>query len=147
MEVDRLMKKFEKVFREIEEAVVRDIEREIERIRSAVRSYEHMLAPTLHHEGFMEPLYNVVDEGDRIVIRVDLPYVEEGSIDVKFVNNKLVLHAKLKDSYRFEGWSHRMGEVRFQEFRLALDLPPNVDPSNAKVRFRRGVLEIVIPKI
>ena len=146
-EFERLTRRVERVFKEVEDYIARRIREEIESLYSELSSMERMLRPMWHHDGYLEPLYSVKDLGDRVVVYIDLPFVEEGTIDVKFVDSRLFIKAKLKQGVRFSDWSTRFSETRFTEYRTVIDLPSGLDYSRARVRVKRGVIEIVIPKV
>jgi len=146
-EFDRLTKRVERVFREMEDYIARRIREEMESLYSELSSMERMLRPMWHYDGYLEPLYTIKDLGDRVVVYIDIPFAEEGAIDVRFVDGKLFIKAKLRKGISFSDWSSRFSETRFTEYRAVIDLPPGLDYSKARVRVKRGVIEIAIPKV
>ncbi len=145
-EFEKLFRQFEKAMRSLQNFVAKRIREEIARLAEEL-SLTEIPRPLWHHEGYLEPLYSVKDLGDRIVIDIDLPCVDEGSIDVKFVGNRMMLVARLKRDLRYENWSSRAREITFREYRLTIDLPPDVDPSRARVKVIRNVVRVEIPRI
>ena len=145
-ELEKFIKRIEKSFKSIEEHVTRLIRDEFARIYEDIASMERMFKPMWHHEGYLEPLYTIKDLGDRIVIYIDLPYAHEGTIDVKFIDNKMIIKAKLKQQISLSQWGTRFSDITFNEYRTVIDLPLRVDPDKVKIRTRRGVVEITIYK-
>jgi len=95
----------------------------------------------------LEPLAHVREEEDRIIVTVDLPYVsrkEDISVDIS--GNNLVIEAKMRRSVQYSTLAGVYRDVSFDTYRKVIKLPENVEPSEATARFRKGILEIVIPK-
>jgi len=137
----------ERMFREIENYIARRIRESLSEIYSEIHSMSSMLRPMWSHRGYLEPLYTVKDLGDSIAIYIDLPYSEEGTIDVQFLDDRrIAIRAKLKSDVSFSGWSTRFSSTRFSEYRTVIELPARVNPRGARVRVKRGVVEVVVPK-
>jgi len=77
----------------------------------------------------IEPLVDVLDEGDKIRIIAEMPGVEKENISLKAVDKKLVIRASNHKRYYKE-----------------IELPDEVDISKAKASYRNGVLEILLDK-
>ncbi len=140
-------REIERVFKEIENYISRRIREAMDELYGEIHSLSSMFRPMWSHRGYLEPLYTVKDLGDEIAIYIDLPYSEEGTIDVNFVDDRRVaIRAKLKRDVSFSDWSTRFSSTRFSEYRTVIELPARVDPSRARVRVRRGVVEVLVPK-
>ncbi len=145
-EINKMMRKLEKEFKELEDHIMRALRDEVRKLYEDLASMERMFKPMWHHEGYLEPLYTIKDLGDRIVVYIDLPFAEESTIDVKFIDNKMVIRAKLKKNLSYSDWSTRFEGTSFSEYRTVIDLPIKVSPDRVKVRAKRGVVEITIFK-
>ncbi len=77
----------------------------------------------------MEPLVDIIDEGNKVRIVAEVPGVEKDKIKLKVSGRKLVIDASNGKKYHKE-----------------IDLPYEVDLKNAKARYRNGVLEIEASK-
>ncbi|HID80278.1 MAG TPA: Hsp20/alpha crystallin family protein [Ignisphaera sp.] len=145
-EISEMLRRFRREFKELEDYIMKTLRDEVYRLYEDLASIERMFRPMWHHEGYLEPLYSVKDLGDRIVVYIDLPYAEEGSIDVKFVDNKMIIKARLKDQLSYSGWGTRFERMTFNEYRTVIDLPIVVDPNKIRIRSRKGLVEITIFK-
>ena len=145
-EFERLWKRIREVEKSIREYVEEEFRRALEDIRSELRSIDRMLMPSWSHEGYLRPLYTVKDVGNAYVVYIDLPKVDEGSIDVRFRDNLIMIRAKLKEGLTLSNWSSRGSEVRFYEYREVIELPVRIDPKKVRVSVRRSRVQIVIPK-
>lgn len=77
----------------------------------------------------VEPMIDVIDEGDKLRIVAELPGVEKDKISLKASGLKLIIRASNHKKYYKE-----------------VDLPAEVDISSAKATYRNGVLEIEVKK-
>jgi len=95
----------------------------------------------------LEPLAHVREEEDRIIVTVDLPYVRrKEDINVSVSGNNLVIEAKMRRSVQYSTLAGVYRDLSFDTYRKVIKLPENVEPSKAVARFKRGILEVVIPK-
>ncbi len=77
----------------------------------------------------IEPLVDVIDEGDKVRVIAEVPGVEKEKIRLKVSGRKLVIDASNGKKYHKE-----------------VDLPSQVDLKSAKARYRNGVLEVELSK-
>jgi HSP20 family molecular chaperone IbpA len=137
---DEFFEKLEKRLRMLE----RDIMRSVEELFKNINIPEYRR--TLEISETVEPLYTIKDLGDRIVVYIDLPYVAEGTIDVKFEGRTMYIYAKLKESVKLDRFSRRFRGLEVQEYRVAIELPLEPKPDKTKIRTRKGIVEITIYK-
>ncbi len=92
------------------------------------------------------PAMDLVDEGERFVLRADLPGVREDDLSIEFEENVLRISGERKSEQqdRSEGY-YRVERAR-GSFSRALVLPEGVDPDAIEAHFDNGVLELSIPK-
>jgi len=81
-------------------------------------------------EDVIEPLVDVMDEKDRVVVIAELPGIDKDKLDIRIKDNKLIIRARGKD----------------RKYYKEIELPAEVKPETAKARYRNGVLEITIEK-
>jgi len=95
----------------------------------------------------LEPLCNVFITVDEAIVTADLPNTDPKSIKVEAVSEDSVeIRAKMKRTLRFDdfGITHRRGE--FSSFRCQVRIPVPVDMEQMKNDFKRGVLEVHLPR-
>jgi len=95
----------------------------------------------------LEPLCNIFVAADEVVVTADLPYVEAETVRVEAVSEDLIeIVAKMRQKLRFDdfGITHRRGE--FSSFRCQARIPVPVDMERMKVYFKRGILEVHLPR-
>lgn len=95
----------------------------------------------------LEPLCDIFVSSDKVIVTADLPKADPESIRISGISDDLIeINAKMKVKVNFEdlGVTHRRGE--FTCFSCRVPLPVPVDISKAKARFRKGILEIILPR-
>ncbi len=140
--IDEFFKRLEKKLREIEESIRKDVEKLLSESRSEVMGPTKI--KTLGE--VVEPLYTMRDMGDRLVIYVDLPYASEGTIDVRFEDNKMIISAELKKALSLNNWSERYKGIEVKQYKTVIDLPFSPNPEKTKIRVKKGVVEVTIFK-
>jgi HSP20 family molecular chaperone IbpA len=76
------------------------------------------------------PLVDVFHEAREVLIVMDLGGFRQGDVSLTMMQEKYLICAKRGD----------------QEFRMEIELPPEVDIEKCVEHFRNGVLEIVLPR-
>jgi len=95
----------------------------------------------------IEPLCNVSVTPDEVVVIADLPNTNPNTIKVEQISqDTLEIKAEMKRKIRFNefGITHREGE--FQYFRCLNHIPVPVDAKRMKTQFKRGILEVRLPR-
>lgn len=92
------------------------------------------------------PAVDMFDRKDEIVLRADLPGMEQKDVEVTLQDGMLTIKGERKeekevkqdDYYHCERWAGM--------FTRSLALPPGVEADKVKATFKNGVLEIHVPK-
>ncbi|HUB72508.1 MAG TPA: Hsp20/alpha crystallin family protein [Solirubrobacteraceae bacterium] len=92
------------------------------------------------------PAMDLLEEGDRYVLRADLPGVREQDVKVELEENVLTVSGERRseEEERKQGY-HRV-ERASGSFSRSLVLPEGVDPQQIRARIENGVLEVSVPK-
>ncbi len=130
-------------FGEIMDSHFEDLEREFERWRE-----EMMERPSWNLKACaLEPLKETRVTPIEVIMTVDLPMTVESSLEVKPLDEStLEIKAKMKRKMSFKelGITHHKGE--FQQFHCHSRIPVPVQMSKMHVNFKKGILEIHIPR-
>lgn len=95
----------------------------------------------------IEALCNVSVEVDEVVVTADLPNTNPDTIKIEQINRDILeIKAEMKRRVRFDefGITHRKGEFRF--FRCQMHIPVSFDAKKMTTRFKRGILEVRLPR-
>ena len=128
--------------REFEE----DVERMFEELAEALTSPPSR--PMWSTDGTLEPLVQVVEEDDRYIITVDLPYGDMRNLSITGEEDKIHISCRLKRNVKFERWGTVQRETEFREYRKTILLPEDADVSGFTVYKREDkcMIKIVVPK-
>lgn len=94
----------------------------------------------------LDPLVQVRDTEDEVIVTADLPCVKKEDIEVSVEESSLKIKAETKEDLQFEKWGGIHRRVRFNSFRKNVRLPSQVNPDKAEAEFRNGVLEVRLKK-
>ncbi|MHA1238671.1 MAG: Hsp20/alpha crystallin family protein [Candidatus Odinarchaeia archaeon] len=95
---------------------------------------------------YLEPLIELEETDDYIVVRADLPMVNKEDIQINCTDTTLEITAKFKKNVRFEKWGTVQREMEFCKFYKLIELPARVNPEGGSAKLVSGVLEIKLPK-
>jgi HSP20 family protein len=96
--------------------------------------------------GQWSPAVDIYETGDRIVLRADLPGLEQREIEVRVDDNTLTLRGDRKASGDIKPEEFHRAERPHGPFLRSFTLPPNIDQGGIRAVHKNGVLEIVLPK-
>ncbi len=106
-----------------------------------------ILKATWEHNGNLEPLYEVEDKGDEILVTFDLPRVRKENVKINTTGDTLEVIAKMSDAVCWERWGIVQKKITFQAFRKQIRLPEPIEPEKAEAIFKNGILRITLPKV
>jgi HSP20 family protein len=92
------------------------------------------------------PLSQVTETEDKVIVTVDLPYVNKENIKLHSTEKALEVEAKTNQGICFEKWGTVQKCTEFNCFRKMIKLPAEVKPTEAKATFKSGILEVQIAK-
>lgn len=96
----------------------------------------------------IQPLFNLFVAATEVVLTVDLPYVDQKHVKLNCpTDDSLEVYAETnrKITFRELGAKHRHGE--FTCYHAIIRMPVPVDEKKISKKFKRGVLEIHIPRL
>lgn len=92
------------------------------------------------------PAVDMIDQKDEIVLRADLPGIDEKDIEVTVQDGTLTVRGERKEEKEEKKENYYYSERTYGAFTRTLMLPTGVDPDKVKATFSKGVLEIHLPK-
>ena len=93
-----------------------------------------------------EPLTDMIDAGDEIVIRVEVPGVSKKDINIELTEDSIRISAKKSRKKEVVEKGYYSKEISAQNFVTSRVLPVKVLPETAKAKYEDGVLEIRVKK-
>lgn len=84
-------------------------------------------------------------EGDKLVVRADLPGIDPNDVEVTVTGNMLVVRGKRETREETKGKNFIHREVSYGSFERAVELPEGVKAEDIKAAYKNGVLEVSVP--
>ena len=92
------------------------------------------------------PAVDVYENGEKVVLKLDLPGIKEADLDIRVENQTLSVRGERKfESEEKEENFHRI-ERRYGSFYRSFSLPTTVDTENVGASYKDGVLKLELKK-
>ena len=98
-------------------------------------------------EADLIPSVDVREKGKEVQVRAELPGVEENDVDVNLDGRTLTISGEKQSEHEQGEGEERQSESVYGYFSRQVQLPADVDDSNAEAKFKNGVLTIKLPKV
>jgi HSP20 family protein len=92
------------------------------------------------------PAVDMIDCKDEIVLRADLPGLEDKDIEVTVQDGALTIRGERKEEKEEKKEDYYYSERCYGAFTRTLMLPTGVEPDKVRATFSKGVLEVHLPK-
>jgi HSP20 family protein len=92
------------------------------------------------------PAMDLVEAGDHLVLRADLPGMEKDDVEIEVKDGVLTVSGERKAEHEEKSEGFYRAERSFGSFSRSLTLPKGSDASKVEAEFDKGVLEVRIPK-
>jgi len=92
------------------------------------------------------PTLDVKENEKEIVVKADLPGMDEKDINLTIHNGVLSLRGEKKSEHTDERENYHVMERSYGSFQRSIRLPDTIDEDKAEARFDKGVLTITLPK-
>lgn len=92
------------------------------------------------------PALNVWTSEDSALVTAEIPGIEPEDIEILVVNDTLTLRGNRKAEVLPEGATCHRQERASGKFSRTLQLPFRIEPAQVEAAFRKGVLEITLPR-
>ncbi len=93
-------------------------------------------------EGLWAPRIEAVQNGDRFIVRADLPGLKKDDVQVELGENALTIRGERREQHEQEREGYFHSEREYGQFYRTIPLPEGVIAESAQASFRNGVLEI-----
>jgi HSP20 family protein len=93
----------------------------------------------------MRPALESCIEGDRFIVRTDLPGIDPNNIDIKVVGNLLTIKGSREEKHETKKADFFKREVHYGSFERSVALPEGIKAEDLKASYQDGVLELNAP--
>lgn len=125
------------------ESSIESLEREIDQVIEESFERRPMWDAS---KGTLEPLAYISEVDDKIIVSIDLPFVNKESIKLNVSEDTLEVEAQLNRCIRYERWGTIQSECDFKSFHKFVRLPVKIVPEKTKAKFKDGLLTIEMLK-
>jgi HSP20 family protein len=91
------------------------------------------------------PAVDIFESENELVLKADVPEVDQKNIDIRFENGTLTLRGERKFVSDEKLSTHRI-ERSYGAFSRSFALPESFEPDRIRAEYRNGVLTVTIPK-
>ncbi|GMR21345.1 MAG: hypothetical protein BMS9Abin36_1945 [Gammaproteobacteria bacterium] len=92
------------------------------------------------------PQVDLIDKDDKIIVRAAVPGFTKDNLEVSATDNTVTIRGSSSEEQEETGEYYRH-EIHTADFMRTVRLPSYVDDEQAKATFKKGMLEIVLPKV
>lgn len=83
---------------------------------------------------------------DDLVVRLEAPGMEPDGFDIEVIDDTLVIRGEKRSQIDRRSGQFRIMECAYGAFERSIPLPAAVDASHTRAQYRRGILQITLPK-
>jgi len=103
--------------------------------------------PSAIFEKAWKPLCDVYECADHFSVIMELAGVDEEKVEVTLHGRVLAVRGRRKQRKPHGMSNTHLLEINYGDFERILELPTDVDPDATRAIYRRGFLEIILPKL
>jgi len=96
--------------------------------------------------GVWSPPVDIVERANEIVLKADIPEMDQSEIDIKVEEGTLTIQGERKFLKEVSEENYLQIERPYGAFRRSFTVPRVVDQEGIKASYKDGVLTIVLPK-
>ena len=95
--------------------------------------------------GVFPPL-NLYDDGESLVVRAEVPGIDPQAMEISATVNALTIKGERRRPETDAQASFHRRERSHGSFNRTINLPQEVNPAKVQANYKRGVLEVLLPK-
>ena len=131
-------------FRQQMESLHREMDRVFESMAGDV--FRGAAFPEVFGRDLVAPQIDETEDDKAFHVSVELPGMDEKDVHVTLADRLLTIRGEKKIDEKEEGKDYYRRERSYGSFRRTIELPGEVDESKIAASFKKGVLEIELPK-
>jgi HSP20 family protein len=92
------------------------------------------------------PPVDILEKDGSLILRAEIPGVDEKGIELKLEGNVLTLKGEKKQEHEEQHNNYHRKESFHGSFTRSFTLPETVDPDHIKAEYKNGILTITMPQ-
>lgn len=97
-------------------------------------------------EGVWQPPVDIFEDENGVVIKVELPGIDQKDIDVRIEDNTLTIRGERKHDQEVKKENYHRVERYYGSFQRSFSLPTTIDRETVKAVCDKGILTITLPR-
>lgn len=108
--------------------------------------FDNPLTRRFGDAGMANPKFDIAENDDAIEVTAELPGLDEKGVDVTLDHNRLIIKGEKKAESSDKKKDYILNERHYGMFQRVFAMPEGLDEENIKASFKKGVLNIKLPK-
>ncbi|MGV8176678.1 MAG: Hsp20/alpha crystallin family protein [Candidatus Bilamarchaeaceae archaeon] len=96
--------------------------------------------------GARVPLVEISEEGDDLIITVEIPGLEKGDVDINIGKRFIDIRGERSISGERSRRNYYYSEMQYAAIYRRMELPLEVEPDTAKATYKNGTVEVRVKK-
>ena len=96
--------------------------------------------------GVWSPPVDILERGNEVVLKIDLPEVSQNEIDIRVEENTLIIQGERRFIKDTPDENYIQIERPYGTFRRTFSIPRTIDPEGIKASYKDGVLRVILPR-
>ena len=96
--------------------------------------------------GVWSPPVDIMERENEVILKVDLPEMNQNDIDIKVEENTLIIRGERKFIKETPAGNYLQIERPYGTFQRTFAVPRVIDQEKIKAAYKDGVLRVVLPK-
>lgn len=109
-------------------------------------SWNHDLSGEDMRDGIWQPAVDIYETAGEIIIKAEVPDVDQKDIEVRIEDNTLTMKGERKHEGDVRKENYHRIERYFGSFQRSFSLPATIDQERVTAVCERGILTIALPK-
>jgi HSP20 family protein len=96
--------------------------------------------------GVWSPPVDILERGNEVVLKIDLPEVIQNEIDIRVEENTLIIQGERRFTKETPDENYIQIERPYGTFRRTFSIPRTIDHEGIKASYKDGVLRVILPR-
>jgi HSP20 family protein len=96
--------------------------------------------------GVWSPPVDILEKENEVILKVDLPEMNQNDVDIKVEENTLIIRGERKFIKETPAGNYLQIERPYGTFQRTFAVPKVIDQEKIKAAYKDGVLRVVLPK-
>jgi len=97
-------------------------------------------------QGAWSPPVDILEKGDEVILKVDLPEVNQNEIDIRAEESTLIIQGERRFIKESSEENYVQIERPYGTFRRTFSIPRTIDQEGIRASYKDGVRRVVLPR-